>query len=292
MVLLGPAEFIMGNDRSLGPGGDGEAPARPVIVGPYWIDVAAVTNADFAEFVARTGYITEAEAFGWSFVFEGFVDRRVARLLEADPGAVPRWWVAVEGASWRRPYGPGSSAEELADHPVVHVSWNDANAYCRWAGKRLPTEAEWEYAARGGLDGAVYPWGDELTPGGEHRCNIWQGDFPGVNTADDGYAGTAPARSFQPNGHGLYNTCGNVWEWCADWFSDTWHAVDRPHTRRNPAGPPQGTARVIKGGSHLCHDSYCFRYRPAARSGNTPDSSTGHMGFRCARDATPGEPVL
>ncbi|WSA28199.1 formylglycine-generating enzyme family protein [Streptosporangium sp. NBC_01810] len=292
MVRLGGVAFTMGDDRRLGPGGDGEAPARRVIVDPYWIDVAAVTNADFAEFVAETGYVTEAEAFGWSFVFERFVDRRVARRLEAAPGVVPRWWVAVEGASWRRPHGHGSPVEELADHPVVHVSWNDANAYCRWAGKRLPTEAEWEYGARSGLDGAVYPWGDELTPGGEHRCNIWQGEFPGANTADDGYVGTAPARSFQPNGHGLYNTCGNVWEWCADWFSDTWHAVDRPHTRRSPAGPPQGTARVIKGGSYLCHDSYCFRYRPAARSGNTPDSSTGHMGFRCARDAMPGEPVL
>jgi len=168
------------------------------------------------------------------------------------------------------------------DHPVVHVSWNDALAYCNWAGKRLPTEAEWEFAARGGLEQKKYAWGDELLPNGQHYANIWQGQFPNENQGLDGYKGTAPARSFPPNDYGLYNVCGNIWEWCSDWFSSTYHVHD---TRENPKGIPNGTSKVIRGGSYLCHESYCNRYRVAARSSNTPDSSTGHMGFRCAKDA-------
>jgi formylglycine-generating enzyme required for sulfatase activity len=167
------------------------------------------------------------------------------------------------------------------DHPVVHVSWRDAQAYCQWASKRLLTEAEWEYAARGGGDQTRYPWGSELTPKGKHRCNIWQGKFPEENTAEDGYIGTAPARSYRPNGFGLYNVCGNVWEWCRDWFSPTWH-LSGPII--NPLGPDMGEQKAMRGGSFLCHKSYCNRYRLGARTGNTPDSSTSNCGFRCARD--------
>jgi formylglycine-generating enzyme required for sulfatase activity len=254
---------------------------REVRVGAFEIDAYAVTNRRFAAFAEATGYVTDAERFGWSFVYAGFLPaelRRRARRPEETP-----WWCGVPGADWRRPEGPGSSVEERWDHPVVHVSWADAAAFCDWAGLRLPTEAEWEYAARGGLVGARYPWGEELTPGGEHRCNIWQGRFPFKNTGEDGYLGTAPVDAFQPNGYGLYNVAGNVWEWCADWFSPDWH-VTGPRRDRDPVGPPDGEARVMRGGSYMCHESYCNRYRVAARSSNTPDSSAGNIGFRCVRD--------
>ena len=188
------------------------------------------------------------------------------------------WWRQVYGANWRHPAGPASGIDRLADHPVTHVSWNDAQAFCSWSGTRLPTEAEWEYAARGGRPGSVFPWGDELEPGGEHRMNVFQGTFPADNTLEDGYAGTAPVDSFAPNDFGLYNTTGNVWEWCADWFDPAYYASS---DGRDPTGP-EGTHRVMRGGSYLCHASYCRRYRVAARSANTPDSSTGNLGFRVA----------
>lgn len=281
MVYLPEGSFQMGTDDDVGFPEDGEGPAREVTTDAYYIDKHAVTNAEFYEFVSETGYTTEAERYGWSYVFQDFVGPDQEPHIIDGADAAP-WWVGVEGAYWARPEGPGSSIKDRLDHPVVHVSWNDAVAYCEWAGKRLPTEAEWERAARGGLEGATYPWGDELRPDGEHRCNIWQGSFPDEDTAADGYHGTAPVDAFNQNDLDMYNVSGNVWEWCRDWFSSDYHVNS---SRENPTGPADGQQRVIRGGSYLCHQSYCNRYRVAARTKNTPDSSTGHTGFRCVVDA-------
>jgi formylglycine-generating enzyme len=278
MVQLAGGEFQMGNAGAHAYSGDGEGPVRRVRLNPFWIDACAVSNADFAQFVEETAHVTEAEHFGWSFVFAGLLpdDFPPTRGVAHAP-----WWRQVDGADWRRPEGPQSHLEGRLDHPVVHVSWNDAQAYCEWAGKRLSTEAEWEYAARGGLEGKLFPWGDELEPGGEHRMNVWQGAFPAENTAADGFYGTCPVDEFAPNGFGLHNTTGNVWEWCTNWFHPNFHTRD---TRTNPHGPPRGANRSTRGGSYLCHHSYCERYRVAARNSLTPDSSTGNTGFRCVRD--------
>lgn len=281
MVKLPGGTFLMGTDHPEAWAQDGEGPVREVTVSSFYLDICAVTNRQFEAFVNATGYKTEAEAFGWSYVFHLLIPKKVMKKGKHRPLEGLNWWLGVEGASWRRPEGPGTNIRKRLDHPAVHISWNDATAYCAWAGKRLPTEAEWEYAARGGQVQKIYPWGDELTPGGKHRCNIWQGEFPHRNTAEDGYIGTAPVRSFAANPFGLYNMSGNVWEWCADWFSPTHHLTA---SRINPAGPDNGELRLMKGGSYLCHHSYCNRYRVAARNGNTPDSSTGNCGFRCARD--------
>jgi formylglycine-generating enzyme required for sulfatase activity len=287
LVSLAGGDFLMGSDNTRFPA-DGEGPVRKVTVSEYRIDPYAVTNAQFARFVEASGYVTDAERYGWSFVFHLFVPKRIARRVTHAVSGV-EWWWQVRGACWKEPEGPGSTIEGRLDHPVVHVSWTDAVAYCSWAGSRLPTEAEWEFAARGGLEQATYPWGDELTPGGEHRCNIWQGEFPTHNTSEDGYAGTAPVDVYQPNGFGLYNTTGNVWEWCGDWFSADFHrnspaAAPGDAAWPNPKGPPTGDTKLIRGGSYLCHESYCNRYRVSARSHNTIDSSTGNMGFRVVRD--------
>jgi sulfatase modifying factor 1 len=281
MIRLPGGTFLMGTDDGQGFSEDGEGPVRKITLDTFFISPYVTTNAEFAAFVETTGYETEAERFGWSFVFHRFISGKAKKKVRGSVDAAP-WWKAVGGAYWRRPEGPGSGIKTRMKHPVVHISHNDALAYCDWAGKRLPTEAEWEFAARGGLEQKRYPWGDTLTPEGEHLCNIWQGEFPNKNTCKDGYAGTAPVDAFPPNGFGLYNVSGNVWEWCQDWFSATYHVGN---TRVTPTGPPAGTSRVIRGGSYLCHKSYCNRYRVAARSSNTPDSSTGNTGFRCAADA-------
>ena len=280
-ILIGATTFAMGTDDDEGFPEDGEGPIREITVDAFRIDTTAVTNAQFSRFVKDTGYKTEAEGFGWSFVFHSFVDEKTASSVEQTVEITPWWW-PVDGAHWASPEGPNSSLAGRWDHPVAHVSWNDATAYCDWATKRLPSEAEWECAARGGIQGARYPWGDDLTPEGGHPCNIWQGAFPDENTQEDGFAGTAPVKSYPPNGYGLYNVSGNVWEWCQDWFSPSYH-LEGPTD--NPQGPDHGDARSMRGGSYLCHDSYCNRYRIAARSANTPDSSTGNLGFRCAQDA-------
>lgn len=278
MVRLDGGTFLMGTDHPDAWVQDGEGPVREVFVSPFYIDICTVTNDQFQKFVAETGYKTEAEKFGWSYAFHNLIPKSVFKKGGARKLEGLEWWYGVEGACWRRPEGRGSQILKRLDHPVVHITWNDANAYCQWAGKRLPTEAEWEFAARGGLVQKIYPWGDELMPDRRHRCNIWQGDFPHVNTRADGYISTAPARSFRPNSFGLYNTSGNVWEWCSDWFSPTHHLQASPN---NPSGPKHGEQKIMKGGSYLCHFSYCNRYRVAARNGNTPDSSTGNCGFRC-----------
>lgn len=275
MVPIPGGTFRMGNPRGDGYESDGEGPVHEVIVDPFWMDATAVANARFTVFVDETGYVTEAERFGWSFVFYGLLSPELQR--SRGPVGSP-WWRQVFGADWRHPEGPGSDIDRRLDHPVVHVSWNDAQAFCAWAGTRLPTEAEWELAARGGREGDPFPWGAELEPQGEHRMNVWQGQFPTHNTQADGFAGTAPVTSFGANAYGLSNMTGNVWEWCGDWFSPETY---RRGSAVNPTGPVDGQVRVMRGGSYLCHASYCNRYRVDARSSNTPDSSTGNLGFRC-----------
>jgi formylglycine-generating enzyme required for sulfatase activity len=283
MTKLAGETFTMGTNSEIGFPADGEGPTREVTLDPFYIDECAVTNREFLRFVRATDYTTDAEQFGWSFVFEEFVAPDDSEHIIKHVADAP-WWIAVERANRFRPDGPSSNVfDNRMNHPVTHVSWRDAQAYAEWAGKRLPTEAEWEYAARGGLEQSRYPWGDELQPDGEHRCNIWQGTFPNRNTKEDGYLKTAPVKAFPSNGYGLYNVAGNVWEWCADWFSADYHTTD-DYSHTNPTGPSDGTQRVMRGGSYLCHNSWCNRYRVAARSKNTPDSSTGNLGFRCVVD--------
>lgn len=263
---------------------DGEGPARKVTLRPFAIDRAAVSGARFRAFVDATGYVTEAERFGWSFVFHML-------LPDADRHQAPvetPWWRKVDGACWSNPEGPSTDLGGREDHPAVHISWTDANAFAAWAGGRLPSEAEWEYAARGGSRDAKFPWGDEEPDNERFFCNIWQGAFPRVNTAADGFVGTAPVGSFAPNGYGLHNTVGNVWEWCADPFRI--RSLARAARLRNEEAAGQ-SERVMKGGSYLCHVSYCYRYRIAARSGRPADSSAGNTGFRVAYDESDMLPI-
>ena len=264
----------MGEDGPQARPEDGEGPVRLERVAPFRIAATAVTNREFSVFVEATNYVSEAEKWGWSYVFHRHLTEKARRAARGTAGTAP-WWIGVEGACWRAPEGPGSNIKKRLDFPVVHVSWHDAQAFCGWAGVRLPSEIEWEYAARGGLERQVYVWGNELTPKGkngkpQHRMNVWQGKFPDLDTGADGFTGLAPARSFEPNGFGLFNMTGNAWEWCEEWFHTPLHRED--------------SLKLIKGGSFLCHASYCNRYRPAARTGNTPDSTTSHCGFRVVSD--------
>lgn len=273
-VQLDGGSFDMGNGRDDGYSADGEGPVHDVSLAPFAIAMYTVTNKEFGGFVKATGYQTDAQKYGWSFVFAGLLPD----IFPPTRGvAQTPWWRQVFGAQWNHPEGPQSTLKGRARHPVVHVSWNDAVAYCQWADVRLPTEAEWEYAARGGLEQKHYPWGDEREPAGAHKMNVWQGDFPDTNSKADGFYGTAPVGSYDPNAYGLYDMTGNVWEWCADWFSPTFY---KESPKSNPVGPKSGMNRVMRGGSFLCHDSYCFRYRVDARSSNGQDASTSNLGFR------------
>ncbi|XP_026162664.1 formylglycine-generating enzyme isoform X1 [Mastacembelus armatus] len=275
MVLISGGGFLMGTDNP-GIPADGEGPQRPVHVDSFYMDIQEVTNRQFQSFVNATGYVTEAEKFGDSFVFEGLLSETVKNQISQAVAAAP-WWLPVKGANWRHPEGPDSNIMDRLEHPVLHVSWADAVAYCSWANKRLPTEAEWEYACRGGLKDRLYPWGNKLNPKGRHYANLWQGDFPTHNSGEDGYIQTSPVMSFPPNNFGLYDMVGNAWEWTSDW----WTVHHTTHQQHNPKGPTTGTDKVKKGGSYMCHKSYCYRYRCAARSQNTPDSSASNLGFRC-----------
>ena len=302
MIRLPSGTFRMGSETFY----PEERPVHSVAIDSFWMDEYPVTNDEFARFIARTGYVTAAERapdpasypgvdpavlVAGSLVFR----RRDRRVPTNTPGAYRAWWAYVPAASWRCPRGPGSTLEHLGHHPVVHVAYEDAEAYAAWAGKELPTEAEWEYAARGGLDGATYAWGDELSPGGRSMANTWQGEFPWENLATDGFELTSPVNAFPANGYGLYDMTGNVWEWTSDIYCPR-HAADASKPCCIPRNPRIVTApdaarpatpdahierRVLKGGSHLCAPNYCLRYRPAARQPEAVDTSTSHIGFRC-----------
>lgn len=278
-IELPGGPFRMGCDRGEGFPEDGEGPSREVVLSPFAIAATTVTNAEFRDFVRATGHVTEAEAAGISHVFWLQVDperrRRVRRVARDLP-----WWLPIEDACWQRPQGPGSGIDDRLDHPVVHVAWHDAVAYCRWAGVRLPTEAEWEYAARGGLAGRRFPWGDDDVDAGDALpAQVWRGEFPGRPAA--GWTPQPlPVRALPPNGFGLHHAVGNVWQWCDDWFSPTYHA-DTAAT--DPRQQRITGRRTQRGGSFLCHPSYCHRYRVAGRHGHAPDTTTSHCGFRVAR---------
>ncbi|WP_173643006.1 formylglycine-generating enzyme family protein [Bradyrhizobium sp. 41S5] len=299
MIFVSSGTFWMGSDRHY----PEERPAHRVSVDGFFIDETPVTNTQFAEFVAATGYRTVAESVPDPRDYPGILPEMLYAGSLAFRGPAGRvdlhdwsqWWSFIEGANWRHPYGPVSSIEGRDDHPVVHVTHHDALAYARWKGKDLPTEAEWEFAARGGLEQAEFAWGSELTPAGRHMANTWQGSFPMVNHNEDGYSRTSPVKAFPPNGYGLYDMIGNVWEWTSDWFSSQHgpEATKACCVPRNPRGGLESAScdpclpkiriprKVLKGGSHLCAPNYCRRYRPAARHPEAIDTSTSHVGFRC-----------
>lgn len=301
MILIPGGTFRMGSDRHY----PEEAPVHRVSVDAFWMDRTPVTNRQFKNFVRATGYVTTAEVAPDPADYPGALPHMIyAGSLVFSPPGHPvdlkdwsQWWQFMKGANWRRPYGPKSNINALDSHPVVHVSHADALAYAGWAGKHLPTEAEWEFAARSGLDGADFAWGDELAPGGSHRANTWQGDFPHKNECDDGFERTSPVTAFPPNAYGIHDMIGNVWEWTDDWYTAQ-HTADAPKACCIPENPrggrPDGSydprqpnikipRKVLKGGSHLCAPNYCQRYRPAARHAQPVDTSSSHIGFRCVR---------
>jgi formylglycine-generating enzyme len=306
MVWIPGATFRMGSDRHYSE----EAPVHRVTVDGFWIDRAPVTNRQFREFVRATGHVTFAEIAPDPKNYPGALPHMLrAGSLVFNPPKHPidlsdwsQWWTFKFGANWKRPYGPRSTLSGLNDHPVVHVAYSDALAFAKWAGKDLPTEAEWEFASRGGLDGAEFAWGDEFTPNGKQMANTWQGAFPHENLKLDRYERTSPVTAFAPNGYGLYDMIGNVWEWTSDWFSPG-HEVERGKACCIPVNPRGGgqdasydpcqpeieiPRKVLKGGSHLCAPNYCRRYRPAARHPEPVDTSTSHVGFRCVIRGRPG----
>lgn len=299
MVLVHGGVFRMGSDDHYAE----EAPAHRVRVDSFWMDVTPVTNRQYRKFVEATGHVTNAEVPPDANDYPGALPHMLqpGSLVFAPPNEVvdlrdwSKWWSFVFGAQWRSPYGPGSTVDQLDDHPVVHVAYSDAVAYARWVGKELPTEAEWEFAARGGLESAEFAWGNEFTPQDRWMANTWQGDFPRHNRAEDGYERTSPVKTYPPNAYGLYDMIGNVWEWTSDWFTAT-HKADSPKACCIPRNPRGGRAqdsqdasqpdiriprKVLKGGSFLCAPNYCRRYRPAARHAQPIDTSTCHIGFRC-----------
>lgn len=280
-LTIPAGEFVMGTNDPVYPT-DGENPSRSVWIDEFRIGKYAITNAEFAEFVNATGYVTEAQNYGWSYVFKGFINETSDSSKLAGIASSAPWWLAIKDATWFYPFGNSLTIEGFLDHPVVHVTHNDALEFCNWAGYKLPTEAQWEKASRGGLEQQLYPWGNDLLTQGQHNANIWQGDFPNLNSEEDGFIGTAPVSSFKPNGFGLYNSVGNVWEWTNDFWSSRWHIPESIDTRKNPIGPQKASGnKVLKGGSFMCHDSYCYRYRNSARAFNSQNTSTSHIGFRC-----------
>lgn len=299
MAFVPGATFGMGSDNHY----KEEAPAHQVTVDGFFMDRTPVTNRQFKDFVKATGHLTVAEQVPDPKDYPGALPHMLyagSLVFQRASGPVDlrdwsRWWAFVEGANWRRPLGPRSGLFKKDNHPVVHVAYADALAYARWAGKDLPTEAEWELAARGGLEGSEYAWGSEFTPGSKHMANTWQGEFPHENRLDDGFERTSPVGAYPANGYGLYDMIGNVWEWTADWWSDN-HPAEKTKaccTPQNPRGGPEAESydpcqpairiprKVLKGGSHLCAPNYCRRYRPAARHAEPVDTSTSHVGFRC-----------
>jgi formylglycine-generating enzyme required for sulfatase activity len=305
MIFIPGGTFRMGSDRHY----PEEAPVHRVTVDGFWMDRTPVTNRQFKAFIKATGHVTFAETAPDPKDYPGSPSHMIyagSLVFTPPPGAVDlsqfgEWWSLMQGANWRRPYGPKSNINALDNHPVVHVTFGDALAYADWAGKDLPTEAEWEFAARGGLDGAEYAWGEELAPGGRHMANTWQGEFPRENLNQDGFERTSPVTAFPPNGYGVHDMIGNVWEWTTDWYSSK-HEADAPKACCIPENPRGGREddsydptlpqiriprKVIKGGSHLCAPNYCRRYRPAARHAEPIDTSTSHVGFRCIRRGAP-----
>ncbi len=307
MVWIKAGTFMMGADNKQAL--EDEYPKHKVAVDGFWMDATEVTNAQFAAFVKATGYVTTAERKpNWNELKKQLPPGTpkpddsvlVAASLVFDPPNheveltdYSQWWVWKKGANWRNPHGPGSNIKGKENFPVVHVSWFDAVAYCKWAGKRLPTEAEWEWAARGGLQNKVYPWGNQPVDEGKPKANTWQGHFPYQNTVQDKYYYLAPTASFAPNGYGLYDMAGNVWEWCADYYNNNYYkTISRPGGVKDPQGPansydpdePYAKKRVIRGGSFLCNESYCTGYRVARRMKSTEDSGMEHLGFRCVAD--------